>query len=125
MPEVRQTLITSYKSYPVEAYDFEDDPAGEYVWLAAARRFAANNPLNLCAATPESISSVLDITHVICDKFKALIEVNGLHELLYDSNRTPKHERAAQLLFYGIADSYCIANNIDLGYRLYAASHKI
>lgn len=114
MPEVRQALITSYKSYPVEAYDFEDDPAGEYVWLAAARRFTANNPLNLCAATPESISSVLDITHVICDKFKALIEVNGLHELLYDSNRTPKHERAAQLLFYGIADSYCIANNIDL-----------
>ena len=37
-----------------------------------------------------------------------------MHELLYDSNKTPKHERAAQLLFYGIADSYCIANNIDL-----------
>lgn len=114
MPEVRQALITSYKSYPVEAYDFEDDPAGEYVWLEAAHRFAANYPLNMWAATPENIDSVLDITHVICDKFKKLIEVNGLHELLYDSNRMPKHERAAQLLFYGIADAYCIANDIDL-----------
>lgn len=113
-PEFRQTLLASYKSYPVEAYDFDDDPSGEYVWLEAARRFAANNPLNLWAATPETIDSVLDITHVICEKFKKLIEVNGLHELLYDSNRTPKHERAAQLLFYGIADSYCLANNIDL-----------
>ena len=114
MPEVRQALITSYKSYPVEAYDFEDDPVGEYVWLAAARRFVADNPLDLCAVKIRSISSVFDITHVICDKFKTLIEVNGLHELLYDTNRTPKHERSAQLLFYGIADSYCIANNIDL-----------
>lgn len=113
-PEVRQALIASYKSYPVEAYDFEDDPAGEYVWLEAARHFATKNPLKLWAATPENIGSVLDITHVICDKFKKLIEFNGLHELLYDSNRTPKHERAAQLLFYGIADTYCIANNIDL-----------
>ena len=34
--------------------------------------------------------------------------------LLYDSNGNPKHESAAQLLFYGIADSYCIANDVDL-----------
>lgn len=113
-PAFRQALITSYKSYPVEAYDFDDDPVGEYVWLEAARRFAINNPLNLQAASPETIDSVLGITNVICDKFKTLIEVNGLHELLYDSDRAPKHERAAQLLFYGIADSYCIANDIDL-----------
>ena len=114
LPEFRQSLLTSYKSYPVEAYDFDDDPAGEYVWLEAARHFVANNPLNLRSMPPETIDSVLDITNAICDKFKTLIEINGLHELLYDSNRAPKHERAAQLLFYGIADSYCTANNIDL-----------
>lgn len=113
-PAFRQAILTSYKSYPVEAYNYEDDPIGEYVWLDAARCFASNNPLNLQVASPETIGSVLDIANVICDKFKTLIEVNGLHELLYDSNRKPKHERAAQLLFYGIADSYCIANNIDL-----------
>lgn len=113
-PEFRQALIRSYKSYPVEPYDFHNDPAGEYIWLDVARHFVAFYPLNMLTATPESIDSVLDITHVICDQFKKLVEVNGLHELLYDSNKTPKHERAAQLLFYGIADSYCIANNIDL-----------
>ena len=26
----------------------------------------------------------------------------------------PKHEAAAQLLYYGIADAYCKANNIDI-----------
>ena len=29
-------------------------------------------------------------------------------------NRKPKHESAAQLLFFGISDSYCNANNVDL-----------
>ena len=37
-----------------------------------------------------------------------------MSKLLYDSNGEPKHESAAQLLFYGIADSYCDANDIDL-----------
>ncbi len=29
-------------------------------------------------------------------------------------NGVPKRERAAQLLYYAIADSFCIANNIDI-----------
>lgn len=33
---------------------------------------------------------------------------------MYDSTGKSKHESAAQLLFYGVADSYCAANNIDL-----------
>ena len=57
---------------------------------------------------------VLTVTKIICDRFKTLIEDNGLSKLLYDSDGMPKHESAAQLLFYGIADSYCDANDIDL-----------
>ena len=33
--------------------------------------------------------------------------------MLYDGEK-PKHEEAAQLVFYGVADSYCEANNLDL-----------
>ena len=60
-----------------------------------------------------SINDVLIVTKMICERFKALIEDNGLAKLLYDTNGVPKHESAAQLLFYGIADSYCDANNVD------------
>ena len=62
-------------------------------------------------------TTVADVSNVvgrICSQYKTLIEDNGLSNLLYDSTGKSKHESAAQLLFYGIADSYCAANNIDL-----------
>lgn len=110
----RSALVTAYKTIPKKAYDFSIDPAGEYAWLAAARKYVAAYPLSLMELPLETTDDVLAVTHKICDRFKSLIEDNGLSKLLYDSNGMPKHESAAQLLFYGIADSYCDANNIDL-----------
>lgn len=110
----RSALVTAYKSLPKSAYDFSIDPAGEYAWLAAARQYVSEYPLALRALSIETIEDVLTITKMICNKFKSLVEDNGLSDLLYDSNKKPKHESAAQLLFYGVADSYCVANDIDL-----------
>lgn len=110
----REALISSYKALPVQPYDFDLDPAGEYIWQQVAKEYVENYPLELQVSSLVQISDVLSVAHIICQKFKELIEVNGLHDLLYDSNKKPKHERAAQLLFFGIADSYCSANNIDL-----------
>ena len=71
-------------------------------------------PLALNGLPLETIDDVLSIAKEICDRFKSLVEDNGLSRLLYDYTGAPKHESAAQLLFFGIADSYCDANNIDL-----------
>lgn len=71
-------------------------------------------PLALNGLPLETIDDVLSIAREICDRFKSLVENNGLSKLLYDFTGTPKHESAAQLLFFGIASSYCDANNIDL-----------
>ena len=110
----RSALVTAYKTIPKTAYDFSIDPAGEYVWLAAAREYVQKYPLSLSEAPLETVDDVLSVTQKICERFKSLIEDNLLYKLLYDTNGKPKHESAAQLLFYGIADSYCDANNIDI-----------
>lgn len=110
----RNALVTAYKATPKNTYDFSIDPAGEYVWLYAAREYVEKYPLSLADTPLETIEDVLTVTKTICDRFKALIEDNGLSKLLYNSDGTAKHESAAQLLFYGIADSYCDANDIDL-----------
>jgi len=110
----RAALVTAYKNVPKKAYDFSNDPAGEYAWLAAAREYVSEYPLSLSESPLDTIKDVLSVTRMICDQFKSLIEDNGLSKLLYNSDGTPKHESAAQLLFYGIADSYCDANNIEL-----------
>ena len=110
----RTALVNAYKTAPKKTYDFKSDPAGEYAWLAAARECVTAYPLSLKELPLETTDDVLSVTNVICDHFKSLIEDNGLSKLLYDTSGRPKHESAAQLLFYGIADSYCSANNIDL-----------
>ena len=110
----RDELIDAYKSYPVTPYDFYRDKSGEYVWYRKAKECTSQFPLDLHGmqiATPEDAYSV---TKTICRQFGELIEDNGLYELLYDSDGKAKHESAAQLLFFGIAYSYCQANDLDL-----------
>lgn len=112
--DFRSALVTAYKSTPKVPYDFNLDPAGEYIWYITSRRVAEDYPLNLLGMPLDTIDDVLCVTKKICEHFKCLIEDNGLNKLLFDYNGKPKRESAAQLLFYGIADSYCTANNIDL-----------
>ncbi len=112
--EFRQALLQSYKTAPKSPYDFQIDPAGEYIWYSSSKKYANEFPLNLSDVSLNNIDDVYDIVKKICLQYKTLIEDNGLSKLLYDSNGNPKRESAAQLLFYGIADSYCNANDVDL-----------
>lgn len=110
----RSGLVKTYKHFPKKCYDFSADPLGEYSWLGAARDYVSNYPLDLTFLPLKTTDDVLKITMIICKRFKKLIENNGLYKLLYDCQGKAKHESAAQLLFFGIADSYCDANDIDL-----------
>ena len=112
--DFRQSLLSSYKSLPKSAYDFSIDDAGEYVWYPVSKKFVEKHPLKIDDVSLETFDDVQTIVLRICEQFKLLVEDNGLSALLYDSNRKPKHESAAQLLFFGISDSYCNANNVDL-----------
>jgi hypothetical protein len=114
IPSFRTALITAYKSAQVVPYDFENDPVGEYVWYNVAKEYTEKYPLHLELPPNPNIADVYSVVESICNHYKNLIEDNGLWGLLYNDNRKPKHERAAQLLFFGIADSYCTVNDIDL-----------
>ena len=47
------------------------------------------------------------------DQFKHHIEKGNLWEELWDGDK-PKKERAAQLIYFAIADCFCKANNVDV-----------
>lgn len=110
----RQTFVNGYKNYPVNSYDFSDDPSGEYVWYDAAKTYMQQFPLDITSFSLTSITDVFTIAQKICMHFKSLVEDNGLSALLFDSNGVPKKESAAQLLFFGIASFCCTTNNVDL-----------
>lgn len=113
-PMFLKEVLAAYKSAPLEYYDFSDDPTGETVWYQAAKTIANIYPLNLNLTNTPSLDEVYALVEVICEHFKILVEDNQLCKLLYDKNGKRKHESAAQLLFFGVANSYCTANNIDI-----------
>lgn len=110
--DFRDALLFAYKSVPHEAFDFYKSQSGEYIWYLEAQEFAEKYPLELSKSI-NTVDDIENITKSICQQFKKLVENNGLNKLLYN-DKNPKHESAAQLLFLGIADTYCKANNIDL-----------
>lgn len=111
-PELIDDLISQYKAKDARHYNFLEDKAGEYIWYPVTQEITKKNPISLMLDQNPTIDQVEAIVLKICDKFRDLIENNGLNKLLYDFNKHPKHETAAQLLFYGVAESYCESNNI-------------
>jgi hypothetical protein len=50
----------------------------------------------------------------MCKEFQHYIEENQGWGLLWNDNKTPRHEKSSQLLFLGIIKHYCKANDIDI-----------
>jgi hypothetical protein len=112
-PDLLADLVAAYRDVEPTEYDFDRDPAGEVVWYRASKDAVSSFPLKLTLPSEPSAEDVLRLVIHICQHFRQLLEANGLNSLLYDNGK-PKHESAAQKLFFGIADSYCAANNVDL-----------
>ena len=113
-PKMLEEILDGYAEKSSKPYDFEDDPLGEVVWHEVSRNYAKSHPLQLFLSKNPTPGDIFELVKKICHHFKNLIENNGLNTLLYDDGMQPKYESASQKLFFGIASSYCIANNLDL-----------
>lgn len=111
-PELIDDLVSQYTAKDAKPYDFLSDRSGEYIWFPATQKITKENPLALNIPPNPTIEDVESMVLKICGKFKSLVEYNGLSDLLYSSDGSVKHEKAAQLLFYGVAESYCESNGI-------------
>jgi len=112
-PEVLRELVKQYKRNPVEKYDFEKDPSGQLIWHDIAEEYANLYPLllDIDKVIPQNI---LQVVLKICNHFKVLVEANGLSVHFWNDSANLRNERFAQLLFFGVADAYCNAHNLDL-----------
>lgn len=125
-PELLRDLIDQYKLKPKEPYDFINDPAGEVVWAEISEK-VAEHPLNFSnlKMIPVTKTNIFQVVKTICDQYGKLIEYNGWYEFLYDKAGKLRNERFAQKLFYGIADQYCLANNLNLSREPNAGSGAV
>jgi hypothetical protein len=94
-------------------YDPKADPEGHYLWRRCISEFAKNFPLKIKPPQHRSLAELERIVDIIIKTFIDLIENKGQWFHLWQ-NGEPRHERAAQRLFFAIAEVYCKANNLDV-----------
>jgi hypothetical protein len=98
---------------PERHYDPKRDKNGIYRFREVLESVSQAYPRKIQPPTSPIESELDRVVGEILDQFKQLIENNGLNELLWYGD-TPRSEKAAQLLFFAVADSYCRTNNIDI-----------
>lgn len=105
-------FIASIKSV-VSHYDPNQDAMGYYALKAILesdpRQFLSKQPYDFS----KGADAILAMVRETIAMFKHHVEKGNLWEQLW-VNGTPKRERAAQLIYFAIADCFCKANNIDI-----------
>ncbi|MGZ4974994.1 MAG: hypothetical protein ACXWDN_19720 [Limisphaerales bacterium] len=96
-----------------DSYDYHRDPEGHRIFREALTDIAQKFPLNISKPKSKDHAELRRIVDEIIQHFGHLVESNGINYLLWD-NKTPRKEKAAQRLFFAVADVYCKANNVDI-----------
>lgn len=94
-------------------YDPLADPEGHYAWRRWLTEIARQFPLEILAPKANTLPELERITDTIIEAFVDLVENKGQWYHLWQ-NGDPRHERAAQRLFFAVAEVYCKANNLDV-----------
>ncbi len=123
--EAFETLLKAIKIVPRKHYDSVTDPDMLFKWATLGREFAGRFPLDLSGERIGDLKDSFSVVKDIVNKFKHLIEHNGLNKELYKSPGIPRHESTAQRLFFAVAYSYCEANNLDISPEVDTGNGKI
>lgn len=107
-----ESVISEYRKFFVEPYDFDNDPLGCYIISKELKN------IRLDKIKIDKNDKTKEIILKICKKFKDLVENNALVKLLYEKNGKFRGEKSVQLLFYGISESYCDAFDVDISPEL-------
>jgi hypothetical protein len=94
-------------------YDPNEDVLGYYKLREILRSDLSQFKLNTTYDLSKGPDEILRVVHETISMFRHHIEKGNLWEALWSGGK-PKKERAAQLIYYAIADSFCMANNVDI-----------
>lgn len=97
---------------PPKPYDVKRDPEGLHNWQRLGRQVPEALPLEFGVVRDENLD---DFVRRVNDNFKHFIEEGGGWRLLYnDDTGLPKRETSIQLLYKGVVEAYCEANDVAL-----------
>jgi len=107
-----EAFIASMKAHST-FYDSNSDALGYYKLKEILRGDASHFKSKDSYDLQKGIDEIKRVVHDSIEIFRHHVEDGNLWEALWIDGK-PKKERAAQLIYYAISDSFCRANNIDI-----------
>lgn len=123
-PHNFQTLIRDLLANDPTGYDFEKDKKGFEALRQALLTAAQQYPLTIAPPSSPTLPELVRVVGEITHQFKQLIENNNLSHLLWDGTK-PRSEKSAQLVYFGVSDSYCKANNLDISPEVHSGGGPV
>src|SRR5581483_1932796 len=111
-PDLLRAWIEERAKGAPDPYDLSKDRRGIWQWDNATFQYVQQNHISLPEAT--DLNSFFDVIDRVIARYRLFIEEKGGWRLLWNDDNTEKEEVAAQLVFRGIAEYDCAANNIVL-----------
>jgi len=119
-----QKLVTDILAGHLHGYDFGKDKKNVEALRETLTSTPKNFPLYIARPAAPSVPELRRVVNEITAQFKHLIENCDLSRLLWDGS-TPKSEKSTQLVYFGVADSYCKANNIDISPEVHSGGGPV
>jgi hypothetical protein len=110
--ELFDLFLMSVKDF-VAHYDRNKDVLGYYGLKALLNSEKSTFKSDKKYGLTSGIPAIIAMVHDTIAMFKHHVEHGNLWEELWVDGK-PKRERAAQLIYFAIADCFCIANDIDI-----------
>lgn len=111
-PDVFKMLLVSLKD-AASHYDPNIDALGYYKLKELLKVDLSTMRVKLGFKVEDGPENVLKLAVKTIEQFKHHVENGNLWEALWQDDK-PKKERAAQLIYYALAESFCEANDIDI-----------
>jgi hypothetical protein len=119
-----QALFNDLLSGNLRGYDFARDKKNIESLRHLLENTSQRYPFKIVQPASATREELARVVLEIVAQFKQLVENNDLSGLLWDGSE-PKPEKAAQLVFFGVADSYCKANNIDISPEVHSGGGPV
>jgi hypothetical protein len=119
-----QALFNDLLTGNFEGYDFARDRKNFEALRELRTTTPTRFPLTIAKPVAANAGELRRVVQEITAQFKHLIENNDLSHLLWDGSN-PKSEKASQLVYFGVADSYCKANNIDISPEVHSGGGPV
>jgi hypothetical protein len=106
-------LLDVLKGMPARSYDFAGDPNGEVFWVRLLELLKPEDVQRVEKPSEWNHNTLATVVEQIIENFRHMIEDRRYSEELYHDGK-PRAEKAAQRIFFLVAQAFCKANDLDL-----------